>query len=102
MNIENIQPRAVSSKPSVKAMVLRYRIWAYAAPMGWNVTVQDIADALNDTPSRIATVLHLAGWTHRIRVSRHDQRAIGGGLSTKHLDPAALAGVRFGDMEYGE
>ena len=42
---------------SPRTQALRYRIWAYANPRGWDVTMQDIADALGETREEISSCI---------------------------------------------
>ena len=53
------------SSPRVEA--LAYRIWAYAEPMGWNVTSRDIADEVGVSASMIGAICRRKGWTNRLR-----------------------------------
>ena len=50
-----------------KTEALKFRIWQYASPKGWDVTVNDIADALEESPERVRAVCVAAGWMTRIR-----------------------------------
>ena len=53
---------------SPKTQALRYRIWAYANPRGWDVTTQDIADALGESMARIRSCIATTpGWGGRVR-----------------------------------
>lgn len=55
---------------SPKAQALAYRIWCYADPRGWDVTVTDIADALDESPKRIGAVCQNRGWIGRLRAPK--------------------------------
>lgn len=57
---------------SPRTMALRYRIWAYAAPKGWDVTTADIAEALGESRACIRRILVDAGWLERTRATRQD------------------------------
>jgi hypothetical protein len=52
---------------SPKAMALAYRIWAYASPLGWDVTVTEVADAIGSTPNAVGRVGYIKGWSARFR-----------------------------------
>jgi hypothetical protein len=53
---------------SAKTMALRFRIWAYANPRGWDVTMQDIADALGEGMARVRScIANTPGWAGRVR-----------------------------------
>jgi uncharacterized protein YjcR len=54
---------------SARTHALRYRIWAYANPKGWDCTIADIADALDVSPNLVRATLQHAGWTQRIRLA---------------------------------
>lgn len=66
---------------SPRAMALAYRIWGYASPRGWNVTADELADALDETPQQIGVTVRRMGWANRLRaseaVAKRDQRATG-------------------------
>jgi hypothetical protein len=54
-------------------MALRYRIWAYCEPRGWDVTHREVADALGLDNWR--TVTHaIAGtsWPNKMRTTKSD------------------------------
>jgi hypothetical protein len=57
---------------SPRTMAMRYRIYCYANPKGWDVTIADIAEALDESRAGIRRVLTDAGWTDRIRATRQD------------------------------
>ena len=48
---------------------LAYRIWAYADPLGWNVTMKEIAQEMGCTQKTASAVLMVKGWTKRLRVT---------------------------------
>ncbi len=53
--------------PSPKTLALRYRIWCFAAAREWDVTIQDIAAALDEPVQRVNTIVRFAGWSNRVR-----------------------------------
>ena len=57
---------------SPRTHALRFRIWQHCEPRGWDVTVREIADALDESVGTISNTLKLAGWLNRVRVSRLD------------------------------
>ena len=57
---------------TARTHTLRYRIWAYATPRGWDATIAEIADALGEGVDRIRATIQHAGWASRVRVSSHD------------------------------
>jgi uncharacterized protein YjlB len=53
-------------------MAQAYLIHAYAAPLEWNVTIQDIADATGLANHRIGRILRAKGWFSRVRTNVMD------------------------------
>lgn len=50
-----------------RVLALRFRIWQFAEPRGWNVTTSEIAEGLGDLTSRhVGLILRAAGWSGRI------------------------------------
>ncbi|EYD71784.1 hypothetical protein [Limimaricola hongkongensis] len=60
-----------------RSEALAYRIWAEAKPIGWDCSVTDLAEALDETPQRIGMICRAKGWSDRFRVnpSNTDVRA---------------------------
>ena len=58
-------------------MALKFRIWAYAAPKGWSVTVSEVADEFGVTRQHVINLARQAGWSQRFRVeSTYKARAV--------------------------
>lgn len=58
---------------------LRFRIWQYANPRGWDVTFEEVAAALDVSSKAIGPVARHAGWVERFRVAdRHKLRDVFG------------------------
>lgn len=55
-----------------RAMTNAYLVHAYCAPLEWNVTIQDIADATGLANSHVGRILQINGWTSRVRTSVMD------------------------------
>ncbi len=55
--------------PSSRTHALRFRIWQYAQPKGWDVTVPEVAEALDLSPVVVGQVVRHAGWRERFRVN---------------------------------
>ncbi len=51
----------------------RYRIWGYCEPRGWDVTIPEIAEALDLSVGTVANVINAAGWSNRVRSTRQDR-----------------------------
>lgn len=62
-----IRLRDAALRPTPAVMVLRFRIWAVAAPKGWDMTIAEVAEALGENPRRIAGIVRYAGWLPRFR-----------------------------------
>jgi len=55
-----------------RSMAQAYLIHAYAAPLEWNVTIQDIADATGLANNHIGRILRAKGWFSRVRTNIMD------------------------------
>ena len=55
-----------------RSMAQAYLIQRYAAPLEWNVTIQDIADATGLANNRIGRILRANGWFSRVRTNVMD------------------------------
>lgn len=51
-----------------KTEALAFRIWAYANRNGWNCTMVEIAEALDESLARVRAIVANKKWTHRLRV----------------------------------
>jgi hypothetical protein len=49
---------------------LRFRIWQYASPRGWDVTNVDIAAALDEPVQVIRGTVQAAGWNTHVRTTQ--------------------------------
>lgn len=49
-----------------------FRIWQYASAREWNVTVMEIADALDLGMPTVRNLCIKRGWSNRMRVARPD------------------------------
>jgi hypothetical protein len=55
-----------------KLETLAFRIWQIADPVGWDITVQALADELEVSKRDIKAVLNRKGWANRVRADRRD------------------------------
>lgn len=55
-----------------KTTALAFRIWQYARPREWNVTLKETADALGVSWHTVRSVSVRRGWINRFRVMSHD------------------------------
>lgn len=53
-----------------RSQALAFRIWAYCEPRGWDCTLTEVADALDESINRVRGVCQWRGWTERMR-SQH-------------------------------
>jgi len=60
----------VRNGPSPRVMALRFRIWAYCEPRGWDCDVVEIAEALGESMQRINKICTDRGWCNRLRHGR--------------------------------
>ena len=56
--------------PTTEAIA--FRIWSYANPREWNVTINDIADALEISRERVSRIVVVKRWNGRLRTGRID------------------------------
>lgn len=52
---------------SPRSAALAYRIWGFAAPREWDVTVSDIAQYLGASVRSVSTICRHKGWSGRLR-----------------------------------
>lgn len=57
----------MSFKP--KSEALAFRIWAHARALGWNCSIAELAEALNENINRVRAIVVHKKWTNRLRVS---------------------------------
>jgi len=74
-----------------RTMALRYRIWAYASPRGWDCTLAEVADALGETIPTVNGISIRAGWASRFRVMTQDNEAGPDRVPTNGMIGVALA-----------
>lgn len=55
-----------------KIETLAFRIWQYAEPLGWDATVQEIAEHLDVNSRSVRSVLKQKGWYGRVRTESKD------------------------------
>lgn len=71
---------------------LRYRIWAYANPRGWDCTNAEIADALGVGVMSVRATVAAAGWSQRLRVTQKDDFRGGHFAANAGLSMDSIAG----------
>ena len=68
---------------SPRVMAIAFRIWAYATPKAWDVTIPEIAEALDLPQTSIMNVLRTRGWLSRVRRVSYDTRDV---VYSTHLE----------------
>ena len=93
----------MTALPAVKREALLFRIWQFAAPREWNVTCNEIAEALGISGRRVGAALKAAGWIRRVRAAEHGPETsyrTGGGV-VRSLERFVVADVLAGRVEAG-
>lgn len=78
---------------TIKTQALRFRIWQYANPKGWDVTFSEVAAALGVDARSIGAIARHAGWVERFRVSNkeaHRQMRQDGALRVTEMNNLAV------------
>lgn len=60
-----------------QAETLAYRIWGVAQGRGWDLTIADLAAALDVDKRRIGRVVAAKGWTTRLRSTTRAPSGLG-------------------------
>lgn len=66
--------------PSSEAIA--FRIWAFAAPIGWDATMQEVAEHLGISEASARAIVQAKGWTARLRKRSRDTWGRGGPVPT--------------------
>ena len=78
---------------------IAYRVWAYAAPRGWNVTIVEVAEEIGVEWQSVRSVMVHKKWIGRLRNGSTTQDAFthgarfGGPMVITASEAKALAGV---------
>jgi len=60
-----------------RTQAIAYRIWCHADPRGWDVSIPELAEALEVRKGVIIGVCQHKGWLDRLRVARQDRSGDG-------------------------
>ena len=71
---------------AARRQALRYRVWAFCAPRGWDVTIHEIAEHLGVSWQTANGVLWRAGWSNRVRVMSAAYAQGGSGATVSSRD----------------
>lgn len=67
---------------------LAFQIWRVASPIGWNMTIAEVAEAISRQPASVANVARARGWLNRFRAGAVDRSGPGrmGSTTPRALD----------------
>lgn len=86
----------MTALPAVKREALRFRIWQFAAPREWDVTIAEIAEALDVRWMTVRGVVMSAGWLTRVRsVGNHGDFGAAAG-ATRSVEALVVRDVLAG------
>lgn len=86
------RPAAPVQNPRTNA--LAFRIWQIAEPLGWNISIPEIAQELNVGVTRIRRTVVLKGWSSRVRACK-SVRAFRGQQMSLPVDFNDISEVHF-------
>lgn len=72
-----------AQRAEARRNALALRIWRHCAPIEWNCTVLECAEAIGEPWRRVAKLAHVKGWSTRFRASL--------GSGNKFCDPVNSA-----------
>ena len=55
-----------------RSEAIAFRIWAYATPLGWDCTVNEIAEELGVHVNQVKEICRVKGWRSRLRFGPSD------------------------------
>lgn len=84
-------------KLSPKSEALAYRVWAFCRDVEWRVSIKDVAEALNEHPSRITLLAGRKGWLDRFSTVKQDHLIFSDRVITPHAFDHALDGGSYVD-----
>jgi hypothetical protein len=82
---------------SPRTEALAFRIWSHCQPIEWDITVPDLADALDEPTNRVRTVVNLKGWQTRLRSVKARDEDSGAHMRNAFDGPTYL---RRGDVDF--
>lgn len=63
---------------SVATKTLSLRVYGYAMPRGWDLTIAECAEALGVESGRVRRIAQLRRWTSRFRAAMQDRTGYAG------------------------
>ncbi|WP_158972392.1 hypothetical protein [Chachezhania sediminis] len=57
------------------AEAIAFRVWQHCEPIGWNCTVAEAAEAVDEPLGRVSRIIGHKGWGTRFRSTRTDTSA---------------------------
>jgi len=80
---------------------IAFRIWQYCQPRGWDCTLADVADALDEPFATVRAVIKLKNWGGRLRMTKTHYHGSGGNDYALRVDVVLLgSGQRTIGDEY--
>lgn len=89
----------------LKTQALAYRVWAYAQPLGWNCTMQEVASALGESLMKVSAVCRSMGWNSRMRTesngARHEANYVSSSAYPSEINSLLREQVRASSVSQG-
>ena len=82
-------------RAKARSDALAFRIWQYANPREWNVTIAEIADGIGESVNRVRGLMIGRKWTERARVTGTPEtyaEGQGNFLASRHIARDVAAG----------
>lgn len=77
--------------PPIEA--LAYRLWGWAQPRGWNCSLMEAAEALDEPVVKVARVAALKGWKSRFRATEREIRRSHLDNGLREVDGIPVVGI---------
>lgn len=77
---------------SPRTHALRFRIWAHCEPLGWDVTIAEVARAIEEPISAVVSAAQSAGWASRFRAAPKRAPMSGYTWNANHIAADVVAG----------
>ena len=74
---------------------IAFQIYQIAEPLGWDITVTELAERLNLTRSEVGWICNKKGWMPRLRKTEHDYRGFRNRFLTRNWHYGKLMPASF-------
>jgi hypothetical protein len=74
---------------------IAFQIYQIAEPLGWDITVTELAERLNLTRCEVGWICNKKGWMPRLRKTEQDYRGFRGTFLTNHWHHGRLMPASF-------